>query len=153
MSEHSQGRLQESWPSLIRLTAGLFWLYFAMQKWQGIDWMKSVIKSTADANPIPGLHQFLTDVVVPNWQLFALGQAAGETLAAVLLILGLATRWAGILGLLLAANIALTVAFAVSDDGFRWLYWLAVVVNAQVIVSGPGRFALSRLKLVPALLR
>jgi len=153
MSEHSQGRLQESWPSLIRLTAGLFWLYFAMQKWQGIDWMKSVIKSTADANPIPGLHQFLTDVVVPNWQLFALGQAAGETLAAVLLILGLATRWAGILGLLLAANLALTVAFAVSDDGFRWLYWLAVVVNAQVIVSGPGRFALSRLKLVPALLR
>ena len=153
MSEHSQGRLQESWPSLIRLTAGLFWLYFAMQKWQGVDWMKSVIKSTADANPIPGLHQFLTDVVVPNWQLFALGQAAGETLAAVLLILGLATRWAGILGLLLAANLALTVAFAVSDDGFRWLYWLAVVVNAQVIVSGPGRFALSRLKLVPALLR
>jgi len=153
MSEHSQGRLQESWPSLIRLTAGLFWLYFSMQKWQGIDWMKSVIKSTADANPIPGLHQFLTDVVVPNWQLFALGQAAGETLAAVLLILGLATRWAGILGLLLAANLALTVAFAVSDDGFRWLYWLAVVVNAQVIVSGPGRFALSRLKLVPALLR
>jgi len=153
MSEHPQGRLQESWPSLIRLTAGLFWLYFAMQKWQGVDWMKSVIKSTADANPIPGLHQFLTDVVVPNWQLFALGQAAGETLAAVLLILGLATRWAGILGLLLAANLALTVAFAVSDDGFRWLYWLAVVVNAQVIVSGPGRFALSRLKLVPALLR
>ena len=153
MSEHSQGRLQESWPSLIRLTAGLFWLYFAMQKWQGVDWMKSVIKSTADANPIPGLHQFLTDIVVPNWQLFALAQAAGETLAAVLLILGLATRWAGILGLLLAANLALTVAFAVSDDGFRWLYWLAVVVNAQVIVSGPGRFALSRLKLVPALLR
>ena len=60
----------------------------------------------------------------------------------MLLILGLATRWAGILGLLLAANLALTVAFGVSDDGFRWLYYLAVIVNAQVIISGPGPFAL-----------
>jgi len=149
----SRGALESAWPSLLRLTAGLFWLYFAMQKWQGIDWMRSVIKSTADANPIPGLHQLLTDVVVPNWQLFALGQAAGETLAAFLLILGLATRCAGILGLLLAANLAVSVAFAISDDGFRWLYWLAVVVNAQVIVSGPGPIALSRFRWVPAILR
>ena len=47
------------WPSLLRLTVGLFWLYFASQKWNGVDWMKGVIKGTADANPIPGLHQFL----------------------------------------------------------------------------------------------
>ena len=145
--------MQEAWPSLVRIVAGLFWLYFASQKWQGVGWMKPLIESTARANPIPGLHEFLLAIVVPNWFLFAVAQAAGETVAAVLLILGLATRWAGILGTLLAANLSLTVAFAVNDDGFRWLYYLALVVNAQVIASGPGPFALGRFGWVPAWLR
>ena len=145
--------MQEAWPSLVRIVAGLFWLYFASQKWQGVGWMKPLIESTARANPIPGLHEFLLAIVVPNWFLFAVAQAAGETVAAVLLILGLATRWAGILGTLLAANLSLTVAFAVNDDGFRWLYYLALVVNAQVIVSGPGPFSLGRFGWVPAWLR
>jgi uncharacterized membrane protein YphA (DoxX/SURF4 family) len=145
--------MSEAWPSLFRIAVGLYWLYFASQKWQGIGWMHDLMISTARANPIPGLHEFLVSVVVPNWQLFALGQAAGETVAAILLILGLGTRWAAILALLLAVNLALTVAFAVSDVGIRWLYYLAVLVSAQVIVSGPGPFALSRFGWVPAFLR
>jgi uncharacterized membrane protein YphA (DoxX/SURF4 family) len=154
MSE-AAGRAQGAylaWASLFRIVVGFFWLYYASQKWQGVNWMHSLMISTARANPIPGLHEFLTNVVVPNWLPFALAQAAGETLVAVLLILGLGTRWAAILGLLLAGNLALTVAFA-ADPGFRWLYYLAVVVNAQVIVSGAGPFALSRLGWVPAFLR
>jgi uncharacterized membrane protein YphA (DoxX/SURF4 family) len=115
--------------------------------------MKPLIESTSRANPIPGLHEFLVAVVAPNWLPFALGQAVGETVVAVALILGLATRWAGVLGFLLAANLALTVAFGVNDDGFRWIYYLAVLINAEVIVSGPGPIALSRFGWVPAWLR
>src|SRR5438552_1357697 len=111
--------LSKYWPSLLRITVGLYWLYFASQKWNGVDWMKSVIKGTADDNPIPGLHQFLESVVAPNWFLFGVVQGVGETVVAVLLIVGLATRWAGLLGLLLAANLAFTVAFAISS--FRWV--------------------------------
>ena len=149
----SESRVGGVWHSAVRLIAGLYWLYFASQKWQGIGWMQAVMEATAKANPIPGMHQFLSDVVVPNWFVFALAQTIGEHVAAILLILGLATRWAGILGLLLALNLALTVGFAVNDDGFRWLYYLAVVVNAQVIATGAGSIALSRFKWVPALLR
>jgi uncharacterized membrane protein YphA (DoxX/SURF4 family) len=145
--------MSEAWPSLFRVAVGLFWLYFASQKWQGVGWMKPLIEATAKATPIPGLHEFLIAVVVPNWFPFALAQAAGETVVAILLILGLGSRWAGILGLLLAANLALTVAFAVSDDGFRWLYYLAVIANAQVIASGPGPYALGRFGWVPTFLR
>jgi uncharacterized membrane protein YphA (DoxX/SURF4 family) len=141
------------WPSVLRIIVGLYWLYFASQKWNGVDWMKSVIKGTADANPIPGLHEFLESVVAPNWYLFGVMQGVGETAVAVLLIIGLATRWAGLLGLLLAANLAFTVAFALNDDGFRWMYYLALLLNAQVIVSGAGPIAISRFKWVPALLR
>jgi uncharacterized membrane protein YphA (DoxX/SURF4 family) len=144
--------MSEAWPSLFRIVVGLFWLFYASQKWQGVSWMQAVIKQTGAVNPIPGLHEFLVQVVAPNWFLFALAQGAGETVAGVLLILGLGTRWAGILGLLLAINLALTVAFA-AEPGFRFLYYLAVLVNAQVIVSGPGPFALSRFSWVPAFLR
>jgi uncharacterized membrane protein YphA (DoxX/SURF4 family) len=144
--------MSEGWASLFRIAIGLYWLYFASQKWQGVGWMREVITSTAKVNPIPGLHEFLISVVVPNWLPFALAQSIGETLVAILLVLGLATRWAGILGLLLAANLALTVAFG-AEDGFRWLYYLAVLANAQVIVSGPGPFALGRFGWVPAFLR
>jgi uncharacterized membrane protein YphA (DoxX/SURF4 family) len=145
--------VQEAWPSLLRIAVGLYWLYFASQKWQGVGWMRPLIETAARVNPIPGLHEFLVAVVAPNWLPFALAQAAAETVVAILLILGLATRWAGVLGLLLAANLALTVAFEVTDDGFRWLYYLAVLVNAQIIVSGPGPFALGRFGWVPAWLR
>jgi len=143
----------EAWPSLFRVVVGLYWLYFASQKWQGVGWMKPLIQTTANVNPIPGVHEILVSVVAPNWLPFALSQAVGETVTAVALILGLATRWAGVLGVLLAGNLALTVAFAVNDDGFRWLYYLGLLVNAQVVVSGPGPFALARFGWVPAWLR
>jgi uncharacterized membrane protein YphA (DoxX/SURF4 family) len=143
----------ELWPSLFRIVVGVYWLYFASQKWQGIGWMRGVLVSAANVNPIPGLHEFLVSVVVPNWVPFALAQTVAENVVAVLLILGLATRWAGVLGFLLAVNLALTVAFALNDDGFRWLYYLAVLANAQIIVSGPGPIALGRIGWVPEWLR
>ena len=138
--------MAEVWPSVVRFVVGVYWLYFASQKWQGVGWMKPLIESSARDNPIPGLHEFLVSVVVPNWFVFALAQAVAETAVAVLLILGLATRWAAVLGLLLAANLALTVAFDVRDDGFRWLYYLAVILNAQIIFSGAGSIALASSK-------
>jgi uncharacterized membrane protein YphA (DoxX/SURF4 family) len=144
--------MSEAWASLFRVVVGLFWLYYASQKWQGVGWMQALMKEAARVNPIPGLHEFLVQVVVPNWFPFAIAQAAGETVVAVLLILGLATRWVGVVGLLLALNLAFTVAFA-AEPGFRFLYYLAVLVNAQVIVSGAGPYALSRFNWVPAFLR
>ena len=145
--------MSEAWPSVFRVVIGLYWLYFASTKWLGVEWTRSLIQSAAHANPIPGLHEFLVQVVAPNWFVFSVAQTIGETVIGLLLLLGLATRWAAIGGLLLAANLALVVAFQVSDPGFRWLYYLAVLVNAQVIVSGAGPYALARFGWVPAFLR
>src|SRR5260370_41309940 len=145
--------MSEAWPSLLRFTVGVYWLYFASMKWTGVDWMKGLIQSAGAANPIPGLREILINVVAPNWFIFSVVQTIGETVVAILLIVGLATRWAALLGLMLAIGLALVVAFEVKDDGFRWLYYLAVLVNAQVIVSGAGSFALSRFSWVPAYLR
>ncbi len=145
--------MSEAWPSLFRFTVGLYWLYFASTKWLGVEWLHSLMRSAGPANPIPGLREFLTNVVAPNWYLFAVAQTVGETVVAIFLIFGFATRWAAIGGLLLAVNLALVVAFEVTDPGFRWLYYLGVLVNAQVIVSGPGPYAVSRFHWVPSFLR
>jgi uncharacterized membrane protein YphA (DoxX/SURF4 family) len=144
----------EVWRSIFRISAGLYWLYFASQKWtMGVAWMRPLIQAAPRSNPIPGLHEFLAEVVAPNWFLFAVLQTAGESLVAVLLILGLATRKAAVIGFLLALNLALTVAFETGDLGFRWLYYLAVLVNAELIVVDAGSFALGRASFVPAFLR
>jgi uncharacterized membrane protein YphA (DoxX/SURF4 family) len=145
--------MSEIWASAFRIIVGIFWLYFASTKWQGVEWTRGLIQSAGAANPIPGLKEFLVNVVAPNWFVFSVAQTIGETVIAILLILGLATRWASIGGLLLATNLALVVAFEVKDPGFRWLYYLAVVVNAQIIVSGAGPIAMARFKWVPAFLR
>lgn len=144
--------MAEAWPSLLRITVGVYWLYFASTKWQGVGWVKGLLQDAGPANPIPGLRQLLEQVVAPNWFFFAVAQTVGETVVAVLLIIGLATRWAGLAGLLLATGLALTVGFEVKDEGFRWLYYLGVLVNAQVIASGAGPIALSRFGWVPAYL-
>jgi uncharacterized membrane protein YphA (DoxX/SURF4 family) len=144
--------MSAAWPSIFRVVVGLYWLYFASTKWQGVGWLKGLMQSAGPANPIPGLHELLAQVVAPNWLFFAIAQTIGETVVAILLILGLATRWAGILGTLLAAGLALVVGFEVKDEGFRWLYYLGVLVNVQVIVSGPGPYALGRASWVPAFL-
>src|SRR5258708_14430154 len=101
-------RMSEIWASAFRIVVGLYWLYFASQKWQGVGWMHDVMIGTAKANPIPGLRDFLTSVVVPNWQLFAVAQAVGETVVASLPILGLGPRSPALLRTRLAANQRLT---------------------------------------------
>lgn len=134
--------LRDTWPSIFRIVVGGFWLFFGSQKWMGVGWMKPLMVEAATASPIPGVHELLKVLVLPHWELFAIAQAVGETAVGVLLVLGMATRGAAVLGILLALTLCLTVAFLTSDGGFRWMYYLALLVNGQVAVSGPGRLAL-----------
>ncbi|GAC1617416.1 MAG: hypothetical protein NVS9B1_26780 [Candidatus Dormibacteraceae bacterium] len=146
-------RPAELWKGLFRITVGLYWLFFASQKWAGIGWMRPLIEAAPAANPIPGLHEILAVVVAPHWFLFAVAQAAGETVVGLLLVLGLRTGPAAVLGLLLAANLALVVAFESPDPGFRWLYYLGVLVNAQLVFADAGWPALGSARFVPGWLR
>lgn len=151
----------DTWRSLFRVGVGVYWLYFAAQKWpaplgvapHGLDWMRPLIEQAARTNPVPGLHAVLALLVAPNWHLFATAQAVGETAVGLLLIIGLATRPAALLATLLALNLSLTVAFLVADVGLRWLYYLPVLASFEVFVNGAGPLALERARSVPAWLR
>jgi len=135
------------YPSLARMVVGGYWLFFAHQKWppRGVDWMQGLMRSNPAHEPIPGLRQVLQYVVAPNWHFFAVTQGIAETAVALLLLAGLFTRLAALAGTLLAIELALTVAFDISDGGFQWLYYLAVLVNLQVLLAGSGPFSLDSL--------
>jgi uncharacterized membrane protein YphA (DoxX/SURF4 family) len=163
MASSRSSRGPDVWRSLFRIGVGVFWLYFASQKWpaplglgsslHGIAWMQPLMVQAAQVNPVPGLHDILVRVVIPNWQPFAFGEAVAETVVGVLLILGLATRPAAVLATLLALNLSLTVAFTITDVGLRFLYYLPVLASFEVFVNGGGAWALERAHAMPAWLR
>jgi uncharacterized membrane protein YphA (DoxX/SURF4 family) len=146
-------RLPDLWRGAFRIVVGAYWLFFASQKWGGVGWMQPLIQGAAAVNPIPGLHELLAVVIAPNWFLCAVLQAVAETVVGVLLVLGLATRKAAVVGLLLALNLALVVAFEYRDVGFRWLYYLGVLVNAELVFAEVGWPALGSYRRMPAWLR
>src|SRR5438093_7221438 len=95
--------VSDLWRSIFRIGVGLYWLYFASQKWtMGVGWMRPLIEHAPASNPIPGLHEFLALVVAPNWFLFALLQTAGQSVSAGLPVLGLGRPKGAVLGFLLA---------------------------------------------------
>lgn len=159
--ERGPGDAQGFGNSLVRLGVGAYWLFFASQKWpapygfppHGIQWMHGYLQQSAQSNPLPLLRQVLTQVVVPNWQFFATGQAVAETLVGVLLIVGLFTRPAALLATLLAIELSLTVAFLNADVGARWLYYLAIPASLAVFVGGPGWLGLGRVLPAPGWVR
>ena len=146
------------WRSVFRVGLGAYWLYFASQKWpapygfppHGIDWVHPLLEQAARVNPVPGLHEALVQLVLPNWMVFVVAQTVAETAVGVLLILGLATRPAAVVATLLALNLSLTVAFTATDIGVRWLYYLPVLAGIEVLVNGAGAVALDRARPVPA---
>jgi uncharacterized membrane protein YphA (DoxX/SURF4 family) len=139
--------------AVCRVGVGAYWLYFASQKWHGVAWVHPLMVTAAARNPIPGVHELLVQVVVPNWQLFAQAQTVGETVVGALLVLGLATRPAAALAVLLSLGLSLSIAFDVSDIGVRWLYYLGVLASLGIAVNGSGWLALEWLLPVPGWMR
>ena len=141
------------WRSLFRIVAGAYWLYFALQVGSGFAALQGPIQQAAYANPVPGLHELLVRVVAPNWYLFAGLQVLAEAVVGICLVLGLAVRKASVLGVVLAVYLALTFAYLTENAGARWLYYLAVLVNAELLFVDPGGIGLGRSRALPRWLR
>jgi putative oxidoreductase len=86
------------------------------------------------------LHWFGAEYPFPYPDVVALTSALGETVLPVLLVVGLATRWAALGLLVMTAVIELVV-----PDGWAnfHLPWAAMAL--AIMTFGPGRIALDRL--------
>jgi uncharacterized membrane protein YphA (DoxX/SURF4 family) len=130
------------WQSVFRIGVGFFWLFFAYQSWSGNGPSPALVAGGFTTNPIPGIHELLVTVVLPNWTWFSLVQTAGEVVVGALLVLGLFTRSAAIVGSVLAIDLALTVAFVEPSIVNRWVYYLLALGNLELAFNGPGALSL-----------
>lgn len=143
----------DPWRSIFRIAAGLYWLYFAAQVGTAFAALRAPIQDAAAISTVPGLHEFLVSVVAPNWYPFAVAQIAVEAAVGICLVLGVAVRKAAFAGVILALYLALTFAYLTDNAGARWLYYLSVLVNAELLFVPPGGWSLARSRAVPRWLR
>lgn len=88
----------------------------------------------AAGNPIDWYKTFLEQTVLPHATLFATLQVCGEVAVGIGLVLGLATRLTGLIGLYLAANFGLASQWmSFGQQGFHLL-----LVTSMVIFIGAG---------------
>jgi uncharacterized membrane protein YphA (DoxX/SURF4 family) len=97
---------------------------------------KRVAEFAAD-NPIAWYKDFLQDVVLPHASLFATLQTYGEVVVGLGLVLGLFTRLAAVIGLLLSLNYGLATQWmSFGQQGFHLLLITSMII---FLVAGAGR--------------
>jgi uncharacterized membrane protein YphA (DoxX/SURF4 family) len=98
------------------------------------------LTSAALKTPIPVYGEFLRNFVLPNWEFVTLLETVAETLVAPGLISGLFSRLCGLVGVLMATGLTLTMGFSFSDfTMIFWYYALSLILNATVFLSDTGR--------------
>ena len=95
-------------------------------------WMKQM----ADFAPFGLQANFVKNVVLPNFYLFAPVVYLTEVAIAVSLMLGLLTRLGGLLGFLMALN--LWAGLYVAPHEWPWTYFFLVVIQAVYTLHPPG---------------
>lgn len=76
-------------------------------------------------------------VVIPNFTLFGWSVLLVEATLGALLLLGLATRFAALLGM--AQALAITFSVLRIPGEWPWAYWLLMVAHVAVFASAAGR--------------
>ncbi len=101
------------WFTLLRIYAGAFWLSHGIPKFlysakfmPPDGFMPKLVMQAANSQTGP-YHDFLTSVVIPNMALFAELVRLGEVLTGCALLLGIFTRFGGLVGCFLALNYGL----------------------------------------------
>jgi uncharacterized membrane protein YphA (DoxX/SURF4 family) len=79
----------------------------------------------------------VSDLMLPNFKLFAFQVWAGETFIAVSLLLGLFTRLGGLVGTLMAIN--LWFGLYNRPNEWPWAYFFMILLNGLFVVFRAGR--------------
>lgn len=81
---------------------------------------------------------FIQDVVLPNYAMFGYLIYLAESLTGVLLLLGLLTRFAAVLGLLQSLN--LFIGLSRAPDEWVWDYGMMVLLHLALLGVAAGRY-------------
>jgi len=118
---------------------GAYWLYFSSQKWVDRTWVNGLLDTAARDNYIPIYRELLANIAAPNAGALSLLTAVAEAAIGTMILLGLFTRIAGAVGVVLNLNLVLTFAlcscpWAVSDFPLVfWFYFGPLLLNVQLV--------------------
>jgi thiosulfate dehydrogenase (quinone) large subunit len=133
------------WPiALCRIAIGILWLTAVVWKLppnfiplEGLRSLKEWMELEVQYPVVPFYGQFVQAIVLPNFTLFAWATFIVELLIGLGLLLGLFTRAAAILGLLMSLNLAIGL-MAVPNE-WPWSYLMLVLFQILFIFTDPGR--------------
>jgi uncharacterized membrane protein YphA (DoxX/SURF4 family) len=131
-------RLTDLWALTLRISAGVFWLYFASQRWLNIEWVRELFTTAASNNYIP-VYGSMLRALTDSWLILALGVTAAETIIGIMLVLGVLPRIASGIGALIALNLLMTFSFCncpwntADAPMVFWFYFSAVLLNLAVL--------------------
>ncbi|MBI2985630.1 MAG: DoxX family membrane protein [Deltaproteobacteria bacterium] len=126
----------------LRLWIGGYLLYQGIRKYlrdfpHG-DWITRQIGDLEKVELYSWYKAFLTDVVIPNRELFGYLVTLGEILVGLCLVLGLLTRFSSIVGLFMLLNYYFGIGMARGGSSLaqQQTFIVALVV---ILLSNPGR--------------
>ena len=126
----------------LRLWIGGYLLYQGIRKYlrdfPHDDWITKQIGDLSKVDLYPWYHSFLTNVVVPNKEIFGYLVMSGEILVGLCLVLGLLTRFSSIVGLFMLLNYYFGPGMARGGAvlGQQQTFIVALVV---ILLANPGR--------------
>lgn len=150
-SMHGTDRMFRLGLTIIRVGFGLVFLTNGVAKlpgqWDGIhpfpgflitrDGARGILAADTQTHPVAAYKRIIDDVVLPNWDFFASLLTVTELLVGVLLILGLFTPIAALIG----AGFTLHLNFAVWDRNFwAWEYAVEWMPLIGLALMRAGRF-------------
>ncbi len=132
-------RLELAWQLALRLSIGIYWLYFASQRWIDVSWVEWLLKTAADGNYVPIYGDILRMTVAWDWENLARIVTIAETAVGLMIILGILVKIAGAIGALIGLNLLTTFAFCSCPWNERefplvfWFYFAPTLLNMQLI--------------------
>jgi thiosulfate dehydrogenase [quinone] large subunit len=133
------------WPiALCRIVIGVLWLSALIWKLppsfiplEGLRSLREWMELEVQYPVVPLYGQFVQSIVLPNFTLFAWATFSVELLIGLGLLLGLFTRAAAVLGLLMAIN--LTIGLLDVPNEWPWSYFMLILFQILFIFTDPGR--------------
>ena len=127
----THGKHAMEWLALLRIFAGGFFFHTGVQKILNPDFyqmMEGMLKGWSDKGGPSWYMNFILNTVLPNSKLFSTLVGLGETAVGFLLILGLLTGIAGIVGAFMTLNYYAATVVAQPVSAMLSLYVAAVSI-------------------------
>jgi len=127
------------WPiAMLRVYTGIFFAYHGFGKVANDQFSSGMIgflNSRAESSP-EFYQSFVESVVLPNPQLFAFLVGWGELAIGLALIVGLATRYASVAGIIMTANFWMAKGQGVLEGGNQDVVWLVIFLVLALVPAG-----------------